>query len=537
MTAAGTTVTQAPALPSFASSPPAGAPAPSASPPAADDGPQTQACIPIVPFAYDRGVLDDDTACPGSSTTLRMGGLTPGRRFEVWQAEDVLGQPCTWHPRDAGGVRLGEVTAGTNGRITFPFQVADVPEGRSMAGLALWLMPSDGGPFLRPVTWSCIKRNRLSGRLYGEDGQPYLRPVTVTARFTSHHGLLAERTATTSSGQYVFEDVPVPAQTNVRVYDDGWLLADASVNPVQQWRGRPDEDGQPWARPYGSEVALDIGGPAADPARSMSGEPIPLWYAPFSLPRPVVVAPSAPPDPSPRVACKALWPAVLPHGDVDDELAYKGGDELTLRVRQVPPNLTFDVWQTESIAGHKDVCPPWPASFDGVKIGSATSDDQGRLVQRLRLADIERYHPSKELLLWLVWPDGKTTDAVVRWDTLVPSSVSGRLYDENGKLYTGSVRVELYVHTAKRVLHLTTNASGGRYRFADVPAPADLELVVYQGDRRLARRQVSHYHLPPLQPLSNHLLPAQGTPIALDFGGPGDTADPTASDFPLLVGP
>ena len=222
---------------------------------------------------------------------------------------------------------------------------------------------------------------------------------------------------------------------------------------------------------------------------------------------------------------------------MDDELAYKGGDELTLRVRQVPPNTTFAVWQTESIGGHKDVCPPEPAYFDGVKIGSATSDDQGRLVQRLRLADIGRYHPFRELLLWLVWPDGKTTDAVVRWDTLVPSPISGRLYDENGKLFTGSARVELYVHTAKRVLHLTTTASGGTYRFADVPAPADLELVVFQGDRRLARRRVSRNHLPPLQPMASGLLPAQGSPITLDFGGTGGTADARAHDFPLLVGP
>lgn len=466
-----------------------------------------------------------------------MGGLTPGRRFEVWQSRDVVGQLCSWHPRDVGGTRLGEVTASGNGRITFPFEVADVPTVQFMAELSLWLMPLDGGPFLRPVTWSCIKRNRLSGRLYGEDGQPYLQPVTVTARFTTHHGILAERTATTRSGRYVFEDVPVPAQTSVRVYEDGWLLASASVNPVRQWRGRPDEDGQPWARPYGSEVMLDIGGPSADAEWSMTSTPIPIWRAPFSLPKPPEPSPSVPPDPFPGVECEAKYPPAPIRGDVDDELAYKGGDELTLRLRQVPPNTTFQVWQTESIAGHKDVCPPEPASFDGVKIGSARSDDQGRLVQRLRLADIGRSHPFKETLLWLVWPDGKTTDAVVRWDTLVPSPVSGHLYDENGELYTGSARVELAVHTAKRVLHMTTLAPGGTYRFADVPAPADLELIVYQGERRLARRQVSHYHLPALQPMADHLLPAQGTPITLDFGGPGGAVDPQASDFPLLVRP
>ena len=163
---------------------PAGWPASAQRVTAVGPRPLTQACIPIEPFAYGHGVLDDDTACPGTSTILRMGGLTPGRRFEVWQSQNLNGQPCSWHPRDAGGVRLGEVTAGPNGRIAFPFEVADVPAGQSRAGLALWLMPSDGGPFLRPATWSCIKRNRLSGRLYGEDGQPYLRPVTVTARFT-----------------------------------------------------------------------------------------------------------------------------------------------------------------------------------------------------------------------------------------------------------------------------------------------------------------------------------------------------------------
>lgn len=512
-------------------------PATSTPTPAATSATTEPSCAPQ---EFDKnlyGELDDPIACPGTATTLRIRGFEPAQGLEVWQGPADHPPRCNWHPRDAQGVRLGEARSDELGGLAFPFTVAESPGGPE-ATRALWLVPSNGSPAVQAVVWTCARRTRLSGRLYDEDHAPYLRSARIEARFYADtwgtRRLVAERTVTAENGQYALDDVPLPTSVELQAYDGDWPIATATQDRegfLNQWG-----DEATGGRLFGSPGIVDFGGPPnATLDRYQTRMAITRWDRPAGLA-------SAPP-PAKNPLCPWQRPDELPvfgDGQIDNDLACTEGDTTRFRARGLPANSRFEVWQSQSTRV-KFMCWPHPQEFNGVNIADATSDADGNFSTTVKLRSIRHDDYDRETTLWLVYPDGVTTDLVVTWACTRPSRLSGKLYGDDGKPFLGPVRVEVRAQLPNRVLRLTTEAVGGAYTIEDAPAPVDYDLVVYQGERRLAERHVRRHELTEgawgRSWRTPGLLPAQGEPFTLDFGGPGGEADPNASYFPLWTDP
>jgi hypothetical protein len=525
-----TTTVSMPVAPSTIPTQPVAA-SPGSQTPVTSATPNALPCDQAQDYAAD---LSDDNPCPGATTTLRASGLPAAHHYEVWQSGPVYTTPCSWHPRDVGGVKVGETDTDGNGRVLFPFRVADVPVTQVPPNhlaneLNLWLVDPKDGRFIPVIGWDCTRPARLTGQLLDEKGQVYARPVTVDAAFYGSQGssrwLIDKRSQLTSDGHYTFDNVPAPAGIEMRVREGDWLLSSISYGPgdvVKQWGDRP----------FGSSIVLDVGAPASGPYVFPYRPAIPLWNPPPPPDPETLIVPS--PDPGFPADCPRRFSAVPLLGQGDNQWAYGAGDHVTLRVRKLPPDTPFRVWQADTMVGNKVPCVG-PKNFNGVEIGQARSDAQGKLVQPLSLVDIDHTFFAFETLLWLVWPDGVTMQPVAQWSNVLPTTVAGKLYGEDGQPYLRPARILLHATLADRIVDMTTMATGGTYQFEGVPAPVDLELGVYDGTRRLARRSLNRNIVKLGWTQSTPRIPHQGQPIAVDFGGPGSTADADGMRYPLAA--
>jgi hypothetical protein len=219
-------------------------------------------------------------------------------------------------------------------------------------------------------------------------------------------------------------------------------------------------------------------------------------------------------------------------GEISNTLAYQKGDEVDLRVKNLPVRQQFEVWQSEVLIGSKGECTLNTLRAKGKRLATVDSNEHGMIKSHIVLDDIEHQGPTPRTSIWLVDKTGRA-DSVVQWTNYVPAKFHGILFDTRGHQFADNVEVKIRASLEDRTIQSSTVARNGEFLLENIPIPSDIEISVYQGKRRLARRRIRKSDAS--LALDGSFLPKMGKQVEISFGGTGKNFDQDGQKYPLFL--